>query len=189
MADNDWLAQRFETDRAQLRAVASRMLGSGPEADDVVQEAWLRLSRSGAEGIANLTGWLTTVVARLCLDVLRSRRARPDEPLGDEWPEATAGGRGTPSPNPSCFWPIRWGRLCSLSSIAFLPAERLAFVLHDIFAVPFDEIGAMIGRSAVAARQLASRARRRVRGGSAAEGGTIREREIVAAFFAASRRR
>ena len=90
MTDNDWLAERFESDRAQLRAVASRMLGPGPEADDVVQDAWLRLSRSGAEGVDNLTGWLTTVVARLCLDVLRSRRARPDEPFGDEWHEATA---------------------------------------------------------------------------------------------------
>src|SRR5580658_6259035 len=100
MDDNDWLAQRFESDRAQLRAVASRMLGPGPEADDVVQDAWLRLSRSGAEGVGNLTGWLTTVVARLCLDVLRSRRARPDEPLDDEWHEARGEGQWEAGPEP-----------------------------------------------------------------------------------------
>jgi RNA polymerase sigma factor (sigma-70 family) len=186
VADNDWLAQRFESDRAQLRAVASRMLGPGPEADDVVQEAWLRLSRSGAEGVANLTGWLTTVVARLCLDVLRGRRARPDQPLGDEWPEVRTGeSRGEPEPELLLADSLGPALLVVLDSLT--PAERLAFVLHDMFAVPFDEIGPMIGRSPVAARQLASRARRRVRGGSAAEGGTAREREIVTAFLAASR--
>ena len=172
MVDNDWLAQRFESDRAQLRAVASRMLGPGPEADDVVQEAWLRLSRAGAEGVTNLTGWLTTVVARLCLDVLRGRRARPDEPLGDEWlevrTEAPRGARAGTRAAAGRF--ARPALLVVLDSLT--PAERLAFVLHDMFAVPFDEIGPMIGRSPVAARQLASRARRRVRGGSASEGGT-----------------
>ncbi len=187
MADNDWLAQRFETDRAQLRAVASRMLGSGPEADDVVQEAWLRLSRSGAEGVANLTGWLTTVVARLCLDVLRRRRARPDEPLGDEWPEARLEASRVAEPEPELLLADSLGPALLVVLDSLAPAERLAFVLHDMFAVPFDEIGPMIGRSPVAARQLASRARRRVRGGSASRGGATREREIVAAFLAASR--
>ena len=187
MVDNDWLAQRFESDRAQLRAVASRMLGPGPEADDVVQEAWLRLSRAGAEGVANLTGWLTTVVARLCLDVLRGRRARPDEPLGDEWLEVrTQAPRGA-EPEPELLLADSLGPALLVVLDTLTPAERLAFVLHDMFAVPFDEIGPMIGRSPVAARQLASRARRRVRGGSATEGGTAREREIVTAFLAASR--
>jgi RNA polymerase sigma factor (sigma-70 family) len=187
MTDNDWLAERFEGDRAQLRAVASRMLGPGPEADDVVQEAWLRLSRSGAEGVANLTGWLTTVVARLCLDVLRSRRARPDEPLGEDWREVRAVGPVGAEPEPELLLADSLGPALLVVLDSLAPAERLAFVLHDIFAVPFDEIGVMIGRSPVATRQLASRARRRVRGGSAAEGGTAREREIVTAFLAASR--
>lgn len=187
MTDNDWLAERFEGDRAQLRAVASRMLGPGPEADDVVQEAWLRLSRSGAEGVANLTGWLTTVVARLCLDVLRGRRARPDEPLNDDWPEVRAAGPTGTEPETELLLADSLGPALLVVLDSLAPAERLAFVLHDMFAVPFDEIGAMIGRSPVAARQLASRARRRVRGGSAAEGGTGRERQIVTAFLAASR--
>jgi RNA polymerase sigma-70 factor (ECF subfamily) len=187
MFDNDWLAQRFESDRDQLRAVASRMLGPGPEADDVVQDAWLRLSRSGAEGVGNLTGWLTTVVARLCLDVLRGRRARPDEPLGDEWPEVGAERPRGPEPEPELLLADSLGPALLVVLDSLTPAERLAFVLHDVFAVPFDEIGAMIGRSPVAARQLASRARRRVRGGRAAEGGSAREREIVTAFLAASR--
>jgi len=187
MGDNDWLAQRFEGNRAQLRAVASRMLGPGPEADDVVQEAWLRLSRSGAEGVANLTGWLTTVVARLCLDVLRSRRARPDEPLGDEWPDVRAEASRGAEPEPEVLLADSLGPALLVVLDSLAPAERLAFVLHDMFAVPFDEIGPMIGRSTVAARQLASRARHRVRGGSAAGGGTARERQIVTAFLAASR--
>jgi RNA polymerase sigma factor (sigma-70 family) len=187
MTDNDWLAERFEGDRAQLRAVASRMLGPGPEADDVVQEAWLRLSRSGAEGVANLTGWLTTVVARLCLDLLRSRRARPDEPLGDDWPEVRAVGPTGAEPETELLLADSLGPALLVVLDSLAPAERLAFVLHDMFAVPFDEIGAMIGRSPVAGGKLASRARRRVRGGSAAEGGTGRERGIVTAFLAASR--
>jgi RNA polymerase sigma-70 factor (ECF subfamily) len=187
MVDNDWLAQRFEGDRAQLRAVASRMLGPGPEADDVVQEAWLRLSRSGAEGVANLTGWLTTVVARLCLDVLRGRRARPAEPWGDEWLEVRSETSREGEPEPELLLADSLGPALLVVLDSLAPAERLAFVLHDMFAVPFDEIGAMVGRSPEAARQLASRARRRVRGGSAAEGGRAREREIVTAFLAASR--
>jgi RNA polymerase sigma factor (sigma-70 family) len=187
MVDNDWLAERFQEDRAQLRAVASRMLGPGPEADDVVQEAWLRLSRSGAEGVANLTGWLTTVVARLSLDVLRRRRARPDEPSADGWDEARQGRSRDGEPEPELLLADSLGPALLVVLDSLSPAERLAFVLHDVFAVPFDEIGVMIGRSPVAARQLASRARRRVRGGSAAEGGTAREREIVSAFLAASR--
>ena len=187
MTDNDWLAERFESARAQLRAVASRMLGPGPEADDVVQDAWLRLSRSGVEGVDNLTGWLTTVVARLCLDVMRSRRARPDEPFGDEWHEVRGEETRGAEPEPELLLADSLGPALLVVLDSLSPAERLAFVLHDVFAVPFDEIGAMIGRSAMAARQLASRARRRVRGGSAAEGGTVREREIVTAFLAASR--
>ena len=187
MADSEWLAQRFETNRGQLRAVASRMLGPGPEADDVVQEAWLRLSRSGADGVANLTGWLTTVVARLCLDVLRGRRARPDEPLSDEWPEVRVEASRGAEPEPELLLADSLGPALLVVLDNLAPAERLAFVLHDMFAVPFDEIGPMIGRSPVAARQLASRARRRVRGGNAGGGEAAREREIVTAFLAASR--
>jgi RNA polymerase sigma factor (sigma-70 family) len=185
MTDNDWLAERFEGARAQLRAVAARMLGPGPEADDVVQDAWLRLSRSGAEGVDNLTGWLTTVVARLCLDVPRSRRARPDEPFDEQWHDVLA--HAGPGPEPELLLADSLGPALLVVLDSLSPAERLAFVLHDVFAVPFDEIGVMIGRSAMAARQLASRARRRVRGGSATGGGTVREREIVTAFLAASR--
>jgi RNA polymerase sigma factor (sigma-70 family) len=134
MTDNDWLAERFEGDRAQLRAVASRMLGPGPEADDVVQEAWLRLSRSGAEGVANLTGWLTTVVARLCLDLLRSRRARPDEPLGDDWPEVRAVGPTGAEPETELLLADSLGPALLVVLDSLAPAERLAFVLHDMFA-------------------------------------------------------
>ncbi len=188
MTDNDWLAERFEGDRAQLRAVASRMLGPGPEADDVVQEAWLRLSRSGAEGVANLTGWLTTVVARLCLDVLRSRRARSDEPLSDDWPEVRAAGPTGAEPEPELLLADSLGPALLVVLDSLAPAERLAFVLHDMFAVPFDEIAAMVDRSPQATRQLASRARRRVRDAAPPpDPDMTRQRAVVNAYFAAAR--
>src|ERR1700751_4692955 len=161
MDGNDWLAERFEAHRADVRAVAYRMLGSLPEAEDAVQEAWRRLSRSDAAEIGNLGGWLTTVVARVCLDMLRSRRSRREEPLETHRPETAEG--MDPEREALLAESVGLGLLVVPASLA--PAERLAFVLHDMFAVPFDEIAPIVGRSPAAARQLASRARRRVKGG------------------------
>jgi RNA polymerase sigma-70 factor (ECF subfamily) len=197
MAEHDeWLAERFEGHRARLRAVAYRMLGSTGEADDAVQEAWLRLSRSGAEGIENLGGWLTTVVARVCLNMLRSRKSRREEGL--EGPRGEPLGARVPDPvvgRPDGSDPEREALLADSVGLALLvvletlsPAERLAFVLHDTFGVPFAEIAPMVGRSPAAARQLASRARRRVRGAAPTpETDLARQREVVDAFLAASR--
>jgi RNA polymerase sigma-70 factor (ECF subfamily) len=189
----DQLAERFEANRSHLRAVAYRMLGSATEADDAVQEAWLRLSHSGAGGVENLGGWLTTVVARVCLDMLRSRTTRREEPLdhGLGAPEPSAAGRGygtDPEHDAVLADSVGAAMLVVLETLA--PAERLAFVLHDMFAVPFDEIAPIVGRSPAAARQLASRARRRVQGAepeSVADADRSRRREIVDAFLAASR--
>src|SRR5919107_471889 len=169
---DDWLAQRFEENRTLLRAVAYRMLGSISEADDAVQEAWLRLNRSDTSGIENLGGWLTTVVGRVCLNMLRSRRSRREEPLGE--------------PQVLLADSVGLALLVVLETLA--PAERLAFVLHDMFSVPFEEIAPIVGRSPTAARQLASRARRRVRGAAtSADAGLACQREAVDAFLAASR--
>lgn len=183
----DLLAQRFETDRPHLEAVAYRMLGSRAEADDAVQEAWLRLARSGADGVDNLRGWLTTVVARVCLDMLRSRTSRREEPLAlDEIDRAAHG----PGPEGEAVLADSVGTALLVVLDTLAPAERLAFVLHDLFAVPFDEIADVIGRSPTATRQLASRARRRVQGvADEGVGGDdqARRREVVAAFLAASR--
>ncbi len=186
-ADNDWLAGQFEENRRRLRAVAYRMLGSEGEAEDAVQEAWLRLNRSGASGVQNLGGWLTTVVARICLDMLRARRARREEPLGADVPDPVASaGRAGPEHEAILADSIGPALLVVLETLA--PAERVAFVLHDMFAVPFEEVASIVGRSPAAARQLASRARRRVRGASRAPGGgDTRQREIVDAFLAAAR--
>jgi RNA polymerase sigma factor (sigma-70 family) len=188
MDERDWLAERFEEKRAHLRAVAYRMLGSLSEADDAVQEAWLRLSRSGATGVENLGGWLTTVVARVCLDVLRSRAGRREEPIGVQVPEPIA----DPGPGSDPEHEALLGDSLGLALLVVLdtltPAERVAFVLHDLFGVPFDEIAPIVGRAPAAARQLASRARRRVQGsGAVPEPDRIRQREIVDAFLAASR--
>ena len=193
MDERDWLAKRFEENRTQLRAVAYRMLGSISEADDAVQEAWLRLSRSDSSGIENLGGWLTTVVARVCLDMLRSRRSRREEPPGE--PRV---GVHVPDPIVSRadgIDPEHEALLADSVGLALLvvlemlsPAERLAFVLHDMFGVPFGEIAPIVGRSPLAVRQLASRARRRVRGGAAGpEADLACQWEAVDAFFAASR--
>jgi RNA polymerase sigma factor (sigma-70 family) len=185
MNEPDLLAQRFEADRANLRAVAYRMLGSATEADDAVQEAWLRLSRSGADGVDNLSGWLTTVVSRVCLDMLRSRRSRREEPL-EAGPVEQADPGSDPERDAVLADSVGPALLVVLDALA--PAERLAFVLHDLFAVPFDEIADVLGRSPAATRQLASRARRRVRGAEASpEADLARRREVVGAFFAASR--
>ena len=188
MTDHDWLAEHFETNRPHLRAVAFRMLGSLTEADDAVQEAWFRLSRADAQVIDNLGGWLTTVVARICLDLLRtrsSRRETPLEPLGAD--PIVSHQKGT-DPEQEALLADSVGLALLVVLGALPPAERVAFVLHDVFAVPFDEIAPVVGRSPTAARQLASRARRRVRGPVAVpDAERSRHREVVDAFLAAAR--
>ena len=166
MNEREYLAERFEEHRTHLRAVAYRMLGSSSEVDDAVQEAWLRLSRADAAGIDNLGGWLTTVVARVCLDMLRSRQSRREEPFTPDAPEPVATGTRGSSPEHEALLADSVGLALLVVLDRLTPAERLAFVLHDMFAVPFEEIAPIVGRSAEAARQLASRARRRVRGGA-----------------------
>jgi len=188
MNQPDWLAEQFEAHRVRLRAVAYRMLGSLSEADDAVQEAWLRLGRSDASKVENLGGWLTTVVARVCLDMLRSRKARREVPLGVHLPDPIVSreDRIDPAHHALLADSVGLALLVVLETLA--PAERLAFVLHDMFAVPFDEIADIVGRSPTAARQLASRARRRVRGAAAVPDADLtRQREVVNAFLAAAR--
>jgi RNA polymerase sigma-70 factor (ECF subfamily) len=187
MNEHDYLAERFEEHRTHLRAVAYRMLGSVSEVDDAVQEAWLRLSRADATGIDNLGGWLTTVVARVCLDMLRSRQSRREEPFTSDAPEPVATGTRGSSPEQEALLADSVGLALLVVLDRLTPAERLAFVLHDMFAVPFEEIGPIVGRSAEAARQLASRARRRVRGGGAPDPDLVGQREVVEAFIAALR--
>ncbi len=179
------LADRFETHRARLRSVAYHTLGSPSEADDAVQEAWLRLSRSDAASIENLAGWLTTVVARVCLDMLQSRR---EEPVGIHLPESAAYDSGGNDPEQEALLADSIGPALLVILHTLPPAERLAFVLHDVFAVPFGDIASALGRSPAAARQLASRARRRVRGATPGLGTELRgQRSIVIAFLAAAR--
>jgi RNA polymerase sigma-70 factor (ECF subfamily) len=186
--EHDWLAERFEESRTHLRAVAYRMLGSLSEADDAVQEAWLRLSRSNTSSVENLGGWLTTVVARVCLDLLRSRESRREEPLGPHAPEHIVGPENSTDPEHEVLLADSVGPALLVVLETLAPAERISFVLHDMFAVPFDEIAPIVGRSPVAARQLASRARRRVQGAAGVpEADFARQREIVDAFLAASR--
>ena len=188
MNEPDYLAERFEEHRTHLRAVAYRMLGSASEVDDAVQEAWLRLSRAEATGIDNLGGWLTTVVARVCLDMLRSRQSRREEPFTADAPEPVATGSSGSSPEQEALLADSVGLALLVVLDRLTPAERLAFVLHDMFAVPFEEIAPIVGRSEEATRQLASRARRRVRGGAAAPAADlVRQREVVDAFLAALR--
>jgi RNA polymerase sigma-70 factor (ECF subfamily) len=180
----DWLAARFEESRPHLRTVAYRMLGSLSEADDVVQEAWLRLSRADTSDVENLRGWLTTVVSRVCLDHLRARKARSEEPMGPHVPDPLVAQDGGPEHELQLADSVGLALLVVLETLA--PAERLAFVLHDLFAVPFDDIAAIVGRTPTAARQLASRARRRVQGAPVPDADLARQREVVAAFLAAS---
>ena len=188
MTDSELLAQRFEENRSHMRAVAYRMLGSSGDADDAVQEAWLRLGRAEAGGIENLRGWLTTVVARVCLDMLRSRTSRREEPLGPHVPEPVESRSGSIDPEREAMVADSVGPALLVVLETLAPAERLAFVLHDMFGVSFDEIATVVGRSPAAARQLASRARRRVRGASPTSSADVsRQREIVSAFLAASR--
>src|SRR5512146_1665748 len=164
MSDAELLAQRFEANREHLRSVAYRMLGSRPEADDAVQEAWLRASRGGAADVANLGGWLTTVVSRVCLDVLRSRAARREDAFDEVEPEPAEGHRAPASPEDDVVLADSVGMAMLIVLQQLAPAERVAFVLHDMFDLSFDEIAPIVGRSSPATRQLASRARRRVRG-------------------------
>ena len=188
MDERDWLAQRFEAHRAQMQAVAFRLLGSTTEADDAVQEAWLRASRAGADGVENLGGWLTTVVSRVCLNMLESRKSRREEPLDLHAPEPAVRGTGSPDPEQEALLADAVGPALLVVLETLEPAERLTFVLHDVFGVPFDEIATIVGRSPVAARQLASRARRRVQGTAAAPAADrTRQRAIVDAFLAAAR--
>jgi len=188
MTEVEWLAERFEQNRMRLRLVAFRMLGSKEEAEDAVQEAWLRLSRSDRDEVTNLEGWLTTVTARICLDMLRSRKSRREESLDaeDMAPIAAADESIDPEREAVLADSIGLGLLVVLQTLP--PAERVAFVLHDMFDMPFDEIAPIVGRSSEAARQLASRARRRVRGTDPDQAtDRSRQREVVTAFLAASR--
>jgi RNA polymerase sigma-70 factor (ECF subfamily) len=188
MDDGDWLAARFEENRAQLRAVAYRMLGSLAEADDAVQEAWLRLSRSDPDGIENLGGWLTTVVARVCLNMLRSRTTRREDPLDARVPDLIISPAEGADPEQQAVLADSVGLALLVVLETLAPTERLAFVLHDMFGVPFEEIGGIIERSPAAARQPASRARRRVRGQAPVPDPDLaRQREVVEAFLAAAR--
>ena len=188
MDQHDWLAEQFEANRSHLRSIAYRMLGSLAEADDAVQESWLHLSRAGTSGVQNLGGWLTTVVARVCLDMLRSRESRREESLGEHIPDPIASREDGIDPEHEAVTADSVGLALLVVLETLAPPERVAFVLHDLFGVPFDEIAPIVGRSPTAARQLASRARRRVQGaGAAADVDRARQREIVAAFLAASR--
>jgi|HubBroStandDraft_6_1064221.scaffolds.fasta_scaffold110547_1 RNA polymerase sigma-70 factor (ECF subfamily) len=186
MGELNGLAARFEANRPRLRAVAYRMLGSASEADDAIQEAWLHVSRSAADGVENLNGWLTTVVARVCLDMLRSRKSRREEPLTGDPRGAALTSEMSPESEAVLADSVGLAMLIVLDKLE--PAERVAFVLHDMFDLPFGQIAGITGRSPAAARQLASRARRRVRGTPSVTGtGLARQREVVEAFLAASR--
>lgn len=188
MGDKNWLAERFEDNRGHLRAVAYRMLGSLSEADDAVQETWLRLSRSVADEIENLGGWLTTVVGRVCLDMLRSRQSRREEPIETRVPEPGASPAAASDPEQEALLADSVGLALLVVLDRLAPAERVAFVLHDVFAVPFEEIASIVGRTPSAARQLASRARRRVQGESTPPKPHLQEqREVVTAFLTALR--
>src|SRR5919108_1645202 len=190
MDRQDWLAERFEEHRPHLRAVAYRLLGSPNEVDDASQGAWLRLSRADPSGVDNLGGWLTTLVARECLDLLRARSSRREQPLGVNLPDRLGRRAAGLDPEQETLLAEGVGLALLVVLETLAPAERLAFVLHDMFAVPFEEIASIVGRSPAAARQLASRARRRVQGAEAspvADVDIARQREVVDAFLAASR--
>jgi RNA polymerase sigma-70 factor (ECF subfamily) len=188
MTDPDWLAERFEAQRPRLRAVAYRMLGSITEADDAVQDAWLRLSRADADSIDNLGGWLTTVVGRLCLDVLRTRKARREDPIGVHLPEPLISDSDGVDPEQAAVLADSVGLALLVVLETLTPAERLAFVLHDTFGLPFEDIAPIVGRSTTATRQLASRGRRRVRGAATSPDVDLdRQRAVVHAFVAAAR--
>jgi RNA polymerase sigma factor (sigma-70 family) len=188
MNEREFLAEQFEAHRTHLRAVAYRMLGSVSEADDAVQESWLRLSRSDPDRIENLGGWLTTVVGRVCLDILRSRKSRREEPLGPHLPEPIVSSEDGVDPEHEALLADSVGLALLVVLETLSPPERLAFVLHDMFGVPFDDIAPLVERTPAAARQLASRARRRVRGTvPESDADPAQQREVVDAFLAAAR--
>jgi RNA polymerase sigma-70 factor, ECF subfamily len=193
MDDNDALAARFEASRPRMRAMAYRMLGATTDAEDAVQEAWIHVAGRGVDGVANIEGWFTTIVARVCLDMLRARRSRPEEPAGEgadfaAGPASAVGVAGLAGPEQEAVLADSVGLALLVVLDTLAPAERVAFVLHDMFGVPFGEIAEITGRSADAARQLASRARRRIHGGDPASGGSLaRQRAVAEAFLAASR--
>lgn len=188
MDEHDWLVERFETERPQLQAIAYRMLGSIPEAEDAVQESWLHLVRADRSSIKNLGAWLTTAVARICLDMLRVRKLRREESLEASVPTSTAREQGLIDPEEEAELADSVGLALLVVLDRLAPAERLAFVLHDIFAIPFEEIALILEREVPATRQLASRARRRVRGAeTASHADFIHSREVVTAFLTASR--
>ncbi|MFE0421787.1 sigma-70 family RNA polymerase sigma factor [Streptomyces sp. NPDC058953] len=184
---DDFLAARFEEHRERLRAVAYRMLGSTAEADDAVQESWLRVSRAGTDEVENLGGWLTTIVSRVCLNMLRSRTQRQEDPLDVRVPDPVISKPEGENPEDEAVLADSVGLALLVVLETLSPAERLAFVLHDLFAVPFDEIAPVVGRTPAATRQLASRARRRVQGTPAPEADVTRQRAVVNAFLAAAR--
>ncbi len=188
MDESDWLADRFEARRIHLRGVAYRMLGSLSEAEDAVQEAWLHLTRADTSAVANLDGWLRTVVARICLDMLRTRRSRHEAPLPSHLPDPIISPTNAIDPEQEALLGDSIGLALLVVLDTLTPAERVAFVLHDVFGVPFSEIGAIVARSPVAARQLASRARRRVRGAAPEPDADLsQQRVVVNAFIAAAR--
>jgi RNA polymerase sigma factor (sigma-70 family) len=188
MDERDWLAERFQEHRPRLRAVAYRILGSTSEADDAVQEAWIRLSRSNTGEIDNLEAWLVTVVGRVALNMLRSRKTRHEEPLGGHLPDPIVDRADGIDPEHEALLADSVGLALLVVLETLTPAERLAYVLHDMFSVPFDEIGAILNRSPDAARQLASRGRRRVRGaGATSDADAAAQQEVVEAFLAAAR--
>jgi RNA polymerase sigma-70 factor (ECF subfamily) len=188
MNDNEWLAGHFEQNRSHLRAVAYRMLGSLTEADDAVQDTWVRLSRSGAEDVENLGGWLTTIVARVCLNMLRARNLRREEPLEVHIPDPVITSEGVIQPEEQALLADSVGLALLVVLDTLTPDERLVFVLHDVFELPFTDIAPIVGRTPAAARQLASRARRRVQGAQIpVDPDLARQREAVDAFFAAAR--
>ncbi|HEV2326699.1 MAG TPA: sigma-70 family RNA polymerase sigma factor [Terracidiphilus sp.] len=188
MDRNDWLAEKFEASRAHLKRVAYRMLGSPAEADDAVQECWLRVSRADTGSIENPEGWLTTVLARICLNILRSRKSRREESLEDEPARPARADRWHSNPQDEALLAESVGLALLIVLETLAPAERVAFVLHDVFGVSFDEIAPVVERTPAAARQLASRARRRVRGGRASENANLsRQRQVVEAFLGAIR--
>jgi RNA polymerase sigma factor (sigma-70 family) len=183
--EQNFLADRFEADRARLRGVAYRMLGSLPEAEDAVQEAWLRLSRTDTSGVDNLSAWLTTVTSRVCLDMLRSKKSRREDAIEDGAPEPAVTAEDAIERETILADSVGLAMLVVLQTLT--PAERIAFVLHDLFDLPFDQIAPIVERTPDAARQLASRARRRVRGGDALDAGQVAQKAVVDAFLLASR--
>jgi RNA polymerase sigma-70 factor (ECF subfamily) len=185
--EKNWFAEQFEEHREKLRSVAYRMLGSAPEADDAVQEAWLKLARADSREVENMGGWLTTIVARVCLDMLRSRKSRREDALDATEPEPAKDGDGPSDPERQVLLADAIGPALLVLLDSLAPTERVAFVLHDLFGMSFEEVAPIVGRSVVAVRQSASRARRRIQGATLPDDDVERQRQVVSAFLMASR--